>query len=294
MTSSNGNKPNSPACPYCANANLFDEAIAAATGGQVGQLGFIYRESSKRIYRGDAHKGHKVRGLSETVRESEDFTLKPITDKDLAERYSGFRIEIIGMKLLDDPPSPPGPFFHKSQHVTLDVHDSIVRSYSENVVLNQSVPESQDVTLQMESGLHTTQSASVDISQKEDKDSPKSYWHLFNACRITKKGSKVTVDVHWWPDHGRLITVRNLSSAGASAADLEVINQAIKFFRDETRGQRKITEEKLKKVLSSLGPNATQSAAAKTLKVNESALEQWRRRQHIATWQEVIKRYGKA
>jgi hypothetical protein len=291
VTSNNGNKPNTPACPYCANPNLFDEAIAAATGGQVGQLGFIYRESSKRIYRGDAHKGHKVRGLSETVRESEDFTLKPITDKDLAERYSGFRIEIIGMKLLDDPPSPPGPFFHKSQHVTLDVHDSVVRSYSENVVLNQSVPEPQDVTSPIEPSFYTAQSAPAPVGRKEDEDSPTSYWHLFNACRITKKGSKVTVDVHWWPDHGRKVTISNLTPAGPSAADLEVINQAVKFFRVETRGRGKVTEDKLRAALASLGPSATMSATAKELKLNEGTLEKWRQRKRINSWREVVNRY---
>jgi hypothetical protein len=171
------------------------------------------------------------------------------------------------------------------------VHDSIVQSYSENVVLNQSVLESKDKTLHTGTGFHTTQGATVDIDQREDKDSPKSHWHLFNACRITKEGSKVTVDVHWWPDHGRKITISNLTPAGPSATDLKVISQAIKFFRVETRGSGKITEDKLRAALASLGPSATLSATAKKLKLNESTLEKWRQRKRIDSWRDVVNRY---
>jgi hypothetical protein len=68
---------------------------------------------------------------------------------------------------------------------------------------------------------------------------------------------------------------------------------ALEFFQPETRGAVKtITDERLKDVLSDLGKGATQVAAAAALKVSQTALEKWRRRQGFKTWREVVNRYA--
>jgi hypothetical protein len=74
---------------------------------------------------------------------------------------------------------------------------------------------------------------------------------------------------------------------------LGIIKTSCAFFQRETRGaEKKITDERLKRVLSKLGNSATQVSAAKELKVSETALEKWRRRQGIESWRDVVSRYS--
>jgi len=190
-----------PPCPYCADPDLFRKALASTS-----------------MQRGK-------------------FTIRTITDKELASRYAGFQIVVIGRQIDYDPPSPPGKFFHK--HIAM-----------------------------------TFGGAEVEISCQ-----------IFDGCRVTKKGSALTVDVHWWHDHG----LKFISSGLETVRDHDTLDQALRLFRPETRGaQPKITDAKVQKTLAMLGAGATQGAAAKALKVSQTALEQWRRRQGIKTWQEVV------
>ncbi len=115
-------------------------------------------------------------------------------------------------------------------------------------------------------------------------------WYLFSIYRITHKKSDIAIDVHWWPEHGRVITIQDLPAAGPTNTDLEIINEALKLFRVETRGGVKITEERIKQVIAESGSSVSQKEAARMLEVTESGLEKWRARRGFSTWQEVVDR----
>ncbi len=112
----------------------------------------------------------------------------------------------------------------------------------------------------------------------------------FIACRVTHKNG-LELFLHWWPSHG----LKTISSGLKSVNDFDAFSQIMKLFRPETRGaEKKITDARLKTVLSDLGAEATQTSAARALKVSETALEKWRRRQGIKTWREVVNRFSNA
>jgi hypothetical protein len=120
----------------------------------------------------------------------------------------------------------------------------------------------------------------------------KQFWFLYNIYRVTHSKTDLVVDVHWWPEHGRIVTIQDFSAAGASATEIQVINETLKLFRIETRGGIKITEERIRQVLAGSGPNLMQKDAARWLDVTENGLEKWRARRGISTWQEVIERFS--
>jgi hypothetical protein len=130
------------------------------------------------------------------------------------------------------------------------------------------------------------------ISQGEDQ--PLVYRQFF-ACRITHKSDDVSIIVHWWANHGRKFDMCGSLAPESVSDKLEVTKNALSFFQRETRGaEKKITDARLKSVISKLGTSATQVAAAKALKVSETALEKWRRRQEIESWRDVVNRYSNA
>ncbi len=125
-----------------------------------------------------------------------------------------------------------------------------------------------------------------------DALTPYRYQHFFIA-RITHKLSNVEMIVHWWPTHGRLFEMRGKIASQEPNDDIELFRSAFGFFQRETRGaEKKITDERVKRVLSKLGAEATQEGAAKALKVSGTALEKWRRRQGIESWRDVVNRYS--
>jgi len=73
--------------------------------------------------------------------------------------------------------------------------------------------------------------------------------------------------------------------------DFKIAKDVMEFFWVETRGGAKITEREIRTALAKLGDKATQVATASAMNVSESALEKWRQRQGISTWQNVVKRY---
>ena len=192
-----------PPCPYCADPDFFRKALFSTS-----------------MQRGK-------------------FTIRTTTDKELASRYAGFQIVVIGRQLDYVPPSPPGKFFHKNIAVTFG-------------------------------------GAEAEISCQ-----------IFDGCRVTKKGSAITVDVHWWPDHG----LKLIPSGLDSAQDFDVLNQIVKLFRPETRGASKITEENVSTAIQSFGKDATQSSLAKELGVSRKGLQQWAARNGMETWEKMKKRY---
>jgi len=125
-----------------------------------------------------------------------------------------------------------------------------------------------------------------------DALTPYRYHHFFIA-RITHGLSNIELIVHWWPTHGRLFEMRGKIASQEPNDDIEAFKTAFGFFQRETRGaEKKITDERLKRVLSKLGAEATQEGAAKALKVSGTALEKWRRRQGIESWRDVVNRYS--
>jgi hypothetical protein len=116
------------------------------------------------------------------------------------------------------------------------------------------------------------------------------YQHFFIA-RITHSLSNVELIAHWWPSHGRLFTMGGKLSAEYPNDDIERFRSAFDFFHRETRGSAKVTDADIKKVVTLLGPKATQKSAAKALNVSESTLEKWRQRRGVSTWREVLEGY---
>ncbi len=57
-------------------------------------------------------------------------------------------------------------------------------------------------------------------------------YQIFDGCRVTKKGSAITVDIHWWHDHGLKLLPSDLDSAH----DFDMLNRVVKLFSPETRG----------------------------------------------------------
>jgi hypothetical protein len=123
---------------------------------------------------------------------------------------------------------------------------------------------------------------------------PHAAYILFSGCVIEHEGGGVEVRAHWWPSHGWIIDQRVRLTASDPAernAQLEHAYTALDFFLLETRGAPKITETALATALAELGPDATQVATANSMGVSESALEKWRQRQGIKTWQEVVEKF---
>jgi hypothetical protein len=117
-------------------------------------------------------------------------------------------------------------------------------------------------------------------------------WYLYNIYRITHRDINLVIDVHWWPDHGRVVTIQDFDPAGTSIADIQMINDALKLFRIETRGGVKITEERIRQFFAKSGAATSQKDAARTLNVTENGLEKWRARRGMSNWQEVVERFS--
>jgi hypothetical protein len=106
-----------------------------------------------------------------------------------------------------------------------------------------------------------------------------------NVARVTHKKSAVVVDTHTWFSHGTLLTVHHVPSE-LSSADITVMQEALEFFRPETRGAPKIKRADMWAAVKKLGSNATQPRVAAELKVGESTIGAWLKRERI-TWAEL-------
>jgi hypothetical protein len=116
-------------------------------------------------------------------------------------------------------------------------------------------------------------------------------WVLYNGYHVTHANGW-EMSMHYWPSHGLKFTVENFDPA----RDSQSLEQFLKLLKPEKRGaqtQKIVTDESIKDALSELGDKATQAATAKALNVSETALEQWRRKQGIKTWREVVNRHAR-
>lgn len=110
-----------------------------------------------------------------------------------------------------------------------------------------------------------------------------------NVARVTNKKSAVVVDAHTWFSHGTVLTVHHVPKE-LSSADITVMQEALEFFRPETRGAPKIKDADVFKTIKELGPDATQAEAAKQLRVGRSTLGDWLRREGW-TWNKLKRGY---
>ncbi len=124
---------------------------------------------------------------------------------------------------------------------------------------------------------------------------PNAALSLFSAFVMEDSRTDLRVEGHWWPSHDWIVNqhMQFMPVVDIDKVTVEGAQIALEFFQPETRGAVKtITDERLKDVLSDLGKGATQVAAAAALKVSQTALEKWRRRQGFKTWREVVNRYA--
>jgi hypothetical protein len=122
---------------------------------------------------------------------------------------------------------------------------------------------------------------------------PFRYQHFFVA-RITHKLSNVEMIVHWWPTHGRRFKMLSSLIPEETNDDINVITEAMEFFRVETRGEPKLTESDVVKAIQKLGDEATQVSVASELGVTARTVQRWAARNGLLTWEEVKERYSSA
>jgi hypothetical protein len=108
----------------------------------------------------------------------------------------------------------------------------------------------------------------------------------FNATRITHQDSPIVIDIHWTPEHGRVVTVRGFSSYQSQPEELAIINRAFEFYRAEKRGGAKIDRENLMRAVREQGDKVTQKAVADELGVTTRAIRDQLARLG-ATWDEL-------
>jgi hypothetical protein len=113
-----------------------------------------------------------------------------------------------------------------------------------------------------------------------------------NVARVAHKKSSVVVDSHTWFSHGTILTVHHVPKE-LSSTDVTVMQEALEFFRPETRGAPKFNTVNLVRAIQKLGEKATQAAVAKELGVTPQALRAWANRSNLKNWEQVINRYGK-
>ncbi|HEX8352822.1 MAG TPA: hypothetical protein VF611_07985 [Pyrinomonadaceae bacterium] len=183
----------------------------------------------------------------------------PVPSEYFAPAFSGFSARVVGVEagfFIPDPGRPPAPF---GNHILMLLRDRLPL-----------------------------------VPPPAESSNPQAAYIIFSGCVIEHEAGGVEVRAHWWPSHGWIINQRVTLTASDPAernAQLGHAYTALDFFLLETRGAPKITEAALAQALVELGPDATQVAAANNMGVSESALEKWRQRQGIKTWQEVIDKF---
>ncbi len=180
-----------------------------------------------------------------------------LDDAHFEPRWQGFAVEVFGYQAMGDPPG--------MAELTAQGYYGPPSPFFFSEVFTVEAPDDEDESLHG----HRT----------------------FYAARITHKDSDLSLLVHWWPTHGRLVELRGTLPRAGVRETLAAMYTALEFFQRETRGNAKLNDDRVKGVLHELGPDTTQVAAAEALNVSERALEKWRARRGLSTWQEVIEQF---
>ncbi len=121
-----------------------------------------------------------------------------------------------------------------------------------------------------------------------DALTPYRYQHFFIA-RITHGLSNIELIVHWWPTHGRRFKMLSSLIPEETNDDINVITEAMEFFRVETRGAPQITKARLSQAIHTLGPTANQTEIARELGVTDRALRAWANKNlGLRNWRDVV------
>jgi hypothetical protein len=110
-----------------------------------------------------------------------------------------------------------------------------------------------------------------------------------NVARLTHKDSPVVIDAHTWFSHGSLLTLHHVPKE-ISSTDITVMQEALEFFRPETRGAPKIKAVDLFKAIKALGEEATQAKVAERLGVSDRTVRDWVKREGW-TWDKLTRGY---
>lgn len=120
------------------------------------------------------------------------------------------------------------------------------------------------------------------------------HYVMYHACRITVDKSPIEIDVHWWPDHGHIITIRSFPVSKATVKDFEILREALNLFRfSETRGKKEtINNDSIEKAVLTLRKHRapiTRKAVALLLDCNYDTLRKWLKRhpEFSVKWKEL-------
>jgi hypothetical protein len=125
-------------------------------------------------------------------------------------------------------------------------------------------------------------------------EAPKNrFWLVYNDYLITYT-DQWSVRVHWWPEHGFIVSIHGLDLEHYDQRTFTQINRVLKDFAvrgPERRGNPKITNITLIKALKKLGLEATQTSVATELEVTTRALQLWAGRNGLDGWSQVRSSY---
>lgn len=120
---------------------------------------------------------------------------------------------------------------------------------------------------------------------------------IYNGCRITtERVPSLIIDAHWWFSHGMIFNINNLYPHMEDS--ILIAQEALEFFREETRGRPKIKPKALVneitviEALRKTGTDAPQAVVAKELGVSDRTLRTFLRNFNL-TWDEAIRRYSR-
>ena len=129
------------------------------------------------------------------------------------------------------------------------------------------------------------------VSVPQGDNQPLKYQQFF-ICRITKKDSDVSIIVHWWADHGRVMQIEGSLSPDAANTNIETIKTGCDFFKRETRGNPRITEKDVREAIRKMGARAQQKDVARELKVTAQGLVNWGERRGLNAWRDVLREFS--
>jgi hypothetical protein len=248
-------------CPYCADPDFFDKILTPTPEDQI----VTYSPGMVR------HGSH----WAKAPKQKKPKKIKPMRGAKIIMHDgigSPFAIDLETVIFLTSPEIKRGKFYIR----TITDKD-MVRHYAGFKI------ESIGVETAKEPLSPRGPFMSVQHRQSEKRDI------IFNATRITHKDSSLIIDIHWTPEHKRIVTLRGFSPLGVATTpeELTIINAALKFYRVEMRGGAKINRESLKAAFAKHGKDAPPKIVADELGVTVSALRKWRARAGFGNWKHV-------
>jgi hypothetical protein len=125
------------------------------------------------------------------------------------------------------------------------------------------------------------------FSRVRDEKNGKPFFVSFEAARITYKDSPVIIDVHWSPDHGRIVTVRGFSKTITTPEEMAILSTALRFDIKQLHGAPpKIDPKELERAIRTQGARATQKSVSDVIGAAPRTLRDWLYFQVGTTWED--------